>query len=66
MEINVVRIEEKGKIKFRADDQFVGHFINEDFPKEGNFKTWVANVNSCGYTFTMKKPVVKKKQERKK
>jgi len=68
--ISVTRIEDpagRGKVKFQADDGFVGHFAGEEPPSIGigeSVKVWVANVSSQGYTFTLRMP--KKKKTRKK
>lgn len=60
--IKVTREQVKDKIKFRADDGFVGHFVApEPPPTEETPTVWIANVSSQGYTFTMKQPKIKAK-----
>jgi CRISPR-associated protein Cmr6 len=61
--VEVSRVEEKGKVKFRADDGFLGHFIRETPPEGEKIETWIANVNPGGYTFTMKEPRIKRKHD---
>ena len=49
------------KIKFQADDGFIGHFVPpEDPPNVEKPTVWVANKTDTGYSFTMKKPESKK------
>lgn len=64
--IQVTREQIKGKVKFRADDGFLGHFVAPESPPNDDAPTvWVANVGSQGYTFTMKRPEVKDKSLKK-
>jgi len=63
--VTVTRIADpKGKVKFQADDDFIGHFANEAAPAVDVGETtevWVANVSPQGYTFTGNAPKVSKK-----
>lgn len=60
--IQVTREKVNDKIKFRADDGYIGHFVPPESPPEGDALTvWVGNVSSHGYTFTMKQPGTKAK-----
>lgn len=65
--ISVTRLEDtsgKGKIKFRADDGFLGHFAGEDPPSVGigqNVEVWIANASSQGYTLTLRPPKAQSK-----
>lgn len=60
--ITVTRMDDpagKGKVKFRADDGFLGHFAGEQPPQVGIGETaemWVANVSAQGYTLTLRPP----------
>jgi CRISPR-associated protein Cmr6 len=64
--ISVSRVEDpggKGKIKFRADDGFLGHFAGETPPQVdigATVEAWVANVSPQGYTLTLRPPKGKK------
>lgn len=62
--IQVTRVEEKGKVKFRADDGLLGQFIGETPPAGDTIEVWVANASPQTYTFTLKEPTVKQKQNR--
>jgi hypothetical protein len=60
--IQVTREQINDKVRFRADDGFLGHFIAPESTPTGDTPTvWVANVNPQGYTFTMKQPELKAK-----
>lgn len=65
-QVAVTRLDDlKNKMKFRAPDGLVGHFIGENPPGVsvgGTMDVWVANVVSQGYTFTLKQPVKKEKK----
>lgn len=60
--IVVTRVEDpggKGKIKFRADDGFLGHFAGEEPPTVAIGRTvevWIANTSPQGYTLTLRPP----------
>jgi CRISPR-associated protein Cmr6 len=60
--IPVTRVEDpggKGKIKFRVDDGFLGHFAGEEPPPVGlgqNVEVWIANASPQGYTLTLRPP----------
>lgn len=60
--IVATRVEDptgRGKVKFRTDDGFVGHFVGESPPQVGlgeMVEVWVANVSSQGYTLTLRPP----------
>jgi CRISPR-associated protein Cmr6 len=62
--ITVTRIADpKGKVKFEADDDFVGHFAGETPPNVEvgqSTEVWVANVSPQGYTFTQVQPKISK------
>lgn len=54
----------KGRVKFLADDSFMGHIASGTVPscQEGEFvELWVANVGPQGYTFIMEEPRSKKR-----
>jgi hypothetical protein len=54
----------KGKVKFRADDGFPGHFAGEEPPVAAvgqNVEVWIANVSRQGYTLTLRPPKGKKR-----
>ncbi len=63
----VTRVEDpsgKGKVKFRADDGFPGHFVGEEPPVAAvgqNVEVWIANVSPQGYTLTLRPPKSKKR-----
>jgi CRISPR-associated protein Cmr6 len=65
--ITVTRVDDpagRGKVKFRADDGFLGHFAGDDPPQVGNGETvdvWVANVSPQGYTLTRRQPKGRKR-----
>ena len=63
--ISVTRVEDpKGKVKFRADDGFLGHFAGEEPPFVGvgqNVEVWIANASPQGYTLTLRPPKVQPK-----
>ncbi len=65
--ISVTRVEDptgKGKIKFRADDGFLGHFAGEEPPAAAigqSVEVWIANVSPQGYTLTLRPPKSKKR-----
>jgi len=65
--VSVARVEDpsgKGKVKFRADDGFHGHFAGEEPPVVGvgqNVEVWIANVSPQGYTLTLRPPKGKKR-----
>lgn len=60
--IIVTRVDDpagRGKVKFRADDGFLGHFAGEQLPQVGIGETaevWIANVSAQGYTLTRRPP----------
>ena len=66
--ITVTRIADpKGKVKFQAADEFVGHFASEAPPNVEVGQTidvWVANVSPQGYTFTQVQPKISKPRRR--
>lgn len=63
--IQVTREQINDKVKFRADDGLLGHFIAPESPPAGDTPTvWVANVNPQGYTLTMKQPELKAKSSK--
>lgn len=66
--ITATRIADpKGKVKFQADDGFVGHFASEEPPNVEIGRTievWVANVSPQGYTFTRVQPKVGKPRKK--
>ncbi|HLH19744.1 MAG TPA: type III-B CRISPR module RAMP protein Cmr6 [Bryobacteraceae bacterium] len=65
--VSVTRIEDpsgKGKVKFRADDGFPGHFAGEEPPAVAigqSAEIWIANVSPQGYTLTLRPPKDTKK-----
>ncbi len=65
--IIVTRIEDatgKGKVKFQADDDFIGHIasgINPAVDVGQTVELWVANVSPQGYTLSTIEVVVKAK-----
>jgi CRISPR-associated protein Cmr6 len=60
--ITVTRVHDptgKGKVRFRADDEFVGHFAGEEPPPVSigeKVEVWIANVSPQGYTLTLRPP----------
>jgi len=60
--VTVTRVEDpkgKGKVKFQADDGFLGHFAGESPPETAigdKIQVWVANVSPNAYTFILKQP----------
>jgi CRISPR-associated protein Cmr6 len=58
----VTRVEDptgKGKIRFRVDDGFPGHFANEEPPPAEigqHVQVWIANASPQGYTLTLRPP----------
>lgn len=64
--IVVVRVEDpsgRGKVKFRADDGFLGHFAGEPPPDvaiDAAVEVWVANVQPEAYTLTLRPPPKKR------
>ncbi len=60
--VSVTRMEDlsgKGKVKFRADDGFPGHFASEEPPAVAigqSAEVWIANVSPQGYTLTLRPP----------
>lgn len=65
--VSVTRVEDpsgKGRVKFRADDGFPGHFAGEEPPVAAvgqNVEVWIANVSPQGYTLTLRPPKGKKR-----
>lgn len=65
--ISVKRIDDptgKGKVRFQADDGFVGHIASGDTPSVEvgkSIELWIANVSTQGYTFSATEVIVKDK-----
>ncbi len=65
--VSVTRVEDpsgKGKVRFRADDGFPGHFAGEEPPVVAvgqKVEVWIANVSPQGYTLTLRPPKGKKR-----
>lgn len=65
--ISVKRVEDptgKGKVRFQADDGFIGHIASGNTPSVEvgqSVELWIANVSPQGYTLSVSEVIVKEK-----